>query len=85
MDVSFDEKTMEKLTELATEANLSVPGLIEVVMHQFANNVGARCYTGRWSKGEVDDVKGFRYCVQWPFKPGFLEAEGDKVKKWRLE
>ncbi len=85
MEVEFDKETMEKLVELATEANLKPEGLVEVVMHQWANNTGARVYTGRWSKGERDGVKGLRYVVQWPFKPGFLEATGDLVKKWRLE
>ncbi|MBD3406358.1 MAG: hypothetical protein GF411_09630 [Candidatus Lokiarchaeota archaeon] len=85
MDVTFDKDTEAKLKELAAEANLSAEGLIEVVMHQFANNTGSRVYTGRWSSGEVDGVKGFRYVVQWPFKPGFIEAPGDMVKKWRLE
>jgi len=85
MDVSFDEESMEKMKELATEANLSPEGLIECVMLQFIHNIGSRVYTGRWSKGEKDGVKGFRYVVQWPFRPGFCEATGDMVKKWRLE
>ena len=84
MEVSFEDDTMNKLKELGDEAGITVEGLIEVVIHQWANNTGSRVYTGRWSKGEVDGVKGFRYVVQWPFKPGFLEATGDLVKKWRL-
>lgn len=85
MEVSFDDATMKKLKELAEEANLKPEGFIEVVMHEFVSNTGARVYTGRWSKGEKDGVKGLRYVVQWPFKPGFLEATGDLVAKWRLE
>jgi hypothetical protein len=84
MDVTFDDETMAKITELANEANVTPEGLIEIVMKQFSINKGGRVYTGRWSKGEVDGVKGFRYVVQWPFRPGFLEATGDLVKKWRL-
>lgn len=84
MEVSFDDETMTKITELAEEANVTPEGFIEIVIQQFSTNKGARVYTGRWSKGEVDGVKGFRYVVQWPFRPGFLEATGDLVKKWRL-
>jgi hypothetical protein len=85
MEVSFDDETMAKIKELSEEANLSPEGFIEVVIQQFSTNKGARVYTGRWSGGEVDGVKGFRYVVQWPFRPGFLEATGDLVKKWRLD
>ena len=84
MEVSFDEETMEKLNELATEANITPEGFIECVIIQFCHNTGSRVYTGRWSRGEKDGVKGMRYVVQWPFRPGFFEAEGDIVKKWRL-
>lgn len=85
MDVNFEGDTLENLKELAKEANLSPEGLIEVVMNQWVNNIGSRVYTGAWSKGEVEGVKGLRYVVQWPFKPGFIEATGDIVSKWRLE
>lgn len=85
MQVTFDEKTTAKLKELSSEANLTIEGLIEVVMHEFGSGKGGRVYTGRWSGGEVAGVKGMRYAVQWPFRPGFLEASGDLVKKWRLE
>ena len=83
MEVSFDDYTTDKMKELAEEAGLSLEGLIECVVGQFVNNKGARVYTGRWSKGEKDGVKGFRYVVQWRFRPGFYEATGDIVKKWR--
>jgi hypothetical protein len=85
VEVSFDEPTMEKLKEFADESGLKIEGVIEIVMRQFCSDVGGRVYTGRWSKGEVDGVKGFRYVVQWPYRPGFLEATGDLVKKWRSE
>ncbi|TFG05118.1 hypothetical protein EU538_11660 [Candidatus Thorarchaeota archaeon] len=85
MEVDFDKETEEKMTELSEEANLTPEGFIEVVMRMFCNNTGARVYTGRWSKGEVDGVKGMRYVVQWPFRPGFLEATGDLIAKWRRE
>lgn len=85
LQVSFDEATMNKIKELAEEAGLTPSGLIEVIMHEFANGKGGRVYTGRWSKGEVDGVKGMRYVVQWPFRPGFLEADGTLVKKWRSD
>ncbi|MEM2142260.1 MAG: hypothetical protein QXS20_00060 [Candidatus Thorarchaeota archaeon] len=85
MNVEFDPETTAKLKELAEEANLTIEGLIEIVMHEFSHGKGGRIYTGRWSGGEVNGVKGMRYAVQWPFRPGFLEATGDKVKKWRLE
>jgi len=55
------------------------------VVREFARNTGGRVYVGRWSKGEVDGVKGMRYVVQWPFRPGFIEAPGDLVKRWRKE
>ncbi len=85
MDLKFDDKTMENLKELAEESGLSVEGLIICVMEQFANNTGGRVYTGRWSRGEEDGVKGMRFCVQWPFRPGFKEAEGGTVKEWRSD
>ncbi len=85
MEVSFNEETMKKLYELADEAGVRPEGLVEIVIHEFCRNTGGRVYTGRWSKGEVDGVKGMRYVVQWPFRPGFLEATGDLVKKWRKE
>ncbi len=85
MEVDFDKETEAKMVELADEANLTPEGFIEVVMNMFCNNTGSRVYTGRWSKGEVDDVKGMRYVVQWPFRPGFMEATGDLVAKWRKE
>ncbi len=82
MEVDFKESTLANLKELAEEANLTVEGIIMVVMEQFADNKGGRVYTGRWSGGEEDGVKGFRYAVQWPFRPGFKEAVGSEVKKW---
>ncbi|MHA1909138.1 MAG: hypothetical protein ACW98Y_17720 [Candidatus Thorarchaeota archaeon] len=82
MEVDFKESTLANLKELADESGLSVEGLIMVVMEQFADNKGARVYTGRWSGGVEDGQKGFRYCVQWPFRPGFKEAVGGEVKKW---
>ncbi|MHA1933797.1 MAG: hypothetical protein ACW97A_00825 [Candidatus Thorarchaeota archaeon] len=85
MDVNFEGETLENMKELATEAGVSPEGLIEIVMQQFCDNKGGRVYTGRWSGGVVDDVKGFRYVVQWPFRPGFKEATGDLVKKWRTD
>ncbi len=85
MEVDFDKETEAKMVELADEANLTPEGFIEVVMNMFCNNTGSRVYTGRWSKGEVDGVKGMRYVVQWPFRPGFMEATGDLVEKWRKE
>jgi len=85
MDVTFDEPIMEKLKEIADESGLKIEGAIEVVMKAFCSDTGGRIYTGRWSQGEVDGVKGFRYVVQWPYRPGFLEATGDYVKKWRSE
>ncbi len=83
MEVSFNEETKKNMEELSEEANLTPEGFIEVVMEQFCNNTGSRVYTGRWSSGEVDGVKGMRYVVQWPFRPGFKEAKGNEVKKWR--
>jgi hypothetical protein len=85
VEVTFEEAIMEKLKELADESGLKIEGVIEVVMQGFCSDVGGRVYTGRWSKGEKDGVKGFRYVVQWPYRPGFLEATGDLVKKWRSE
>ena len=83
MDVGFKGKTLENREKLAEEAGLTPEGLIEVVMQQFVDNKGSRVYTGVWSSGEKDGVKGFRYVPQWPFRPGFKEATGDEVKKWR--
>jgi hypothetical protein len=85
MDVEFKGETFENMKKLAEEAGLTPEGLIEVVMQQFVDNKGARVYTGTWSSGEVteDGVKGFRYVPQWPFRPGFKEASGEEVKKWR--
>lgn len=85
MDVEFKGKTLENMKKLADEAGLTPEGLIEVVMQQFVDNTGARVYTGRWSQGEVDGVKGFRYVPQWPFRPGFKEADGAEVKRWRSD
>ncbi len=83
MDVNFEGETLENMKKLAEEAGLTPEGFIEVVMEQFCDNKGGRVYTGRWSGGEVDGEKGFRYVPQWPFRPGFKEATGDKVKKWK--
>ncbi len=83
MDVSFEGKTLENMQKLAEEAGLTPEGFIEVVMEQFVDNKGSRVYTGRWSKGEKDGEKGMRYVSQWPFRPGFKEAQGDKVAKWK--
>jgi hypothetical protein len=83
MDVNFEGETFENMKKLAEEAGLTPEGFIEVVMEQFCDNKGGRVYTGRWSGGVVDGEKGFRYVPQWPFRPGFKEAEGDKVKKWK--
>jgi len=83
MDVNFEGETLENMKRLAEEAGLTPEGFIEVVMEQFCDNKGARVYTGRWTGGEVDGEKGFRYVPQWPFRPGFKEATGDKVKKWK--
>ena len=85
MDVEFTGDTLENMKERAEEAGLTPEGLIMVVMEQFVNNKGSRVYTGRWSGGEVDGVKGFRYVPQWPFRPGFKEATGDEVKKWKSD
>lgn len=85
MDVEFKGETLDNMKELAEEAGLTPEGLIEVVMQQFVDNKGSRVYTGRWSKGEKDGVKGFRYVPQWPFRPGFKEATGDEVKKWKSD
>jgi len=82
MEVEFKGSTLDNLKVQAEEAGLTVEGLVMVVMEQFADNKGGRIYTGRWSGGEEDGVKGFRYCVQWPFRPGFKEAVGGEVKKW---
>ena len=82
MDIEFKDSTLKNLKEQAEEAGLTVEGLITVVMEQFADNTGGRVYSGRWSGGVEDGVKGFRYCVQWPFRPGFKEAVGGEVKKW---
>ncbi|MHA2426144.1 MAG: hypothetical protein ACXAEF_15255 [Candidatus Thorarchaeota archaeon] len=83
MDVNFEGQTLENMKELAEEAGLTLEGFIEIVMEQFVDNKGGRVYTGRWSGGEVDGEKGFRYVPQWPFRPGFKEAKGDQVKKWK--
>lgn len=85
MDVEFKGKTFENMKKLAEEAGLTPEGLIEVVMQQFVDNKGARVYTGTWSSGPAteDGVKAFRYVPQWPFRPGFKEATGEEVKKWR--
>jgi hypothetical protein len=83
MEVSFDQNIMKKLKELSEETDLTPEGIIEVVMGQFCSEKGARVYTGRWSGGEVAGEKGMRYVVQWPFRPGFIEATGDLVRKWR--
>ncbi|MHA1247930.1 MAG: hypothetical protein ACTSPE_11430 [Candidatus Thorarchaeota archaeon] len=85
MEVNFEGEIMSKIQELADEAGVKPEGLIEIVMREFARNTGGRVYVGRWSKGEVDGVKGMRYVVQWPFRPGFIEAPGDLVKRWRKE
>jgi hypothetical protein len=85
MEIQFREDTLKNLEERAAEAGLSLEGLIMCVMEQFADNTGGRVYTGRWSGGEEDGVKGFRYCVQWPFRPGFKEATGSEVKRWRSD
>jgi len=85
MNVSFDEAVTKKLKELAEESDLTLEGVIEIVIGQFCLNKGSRVYTGRWSGGEKDGEKGMRYVVQWPFRPGFLEATGDLVKKWRMK
>ncbi|NWF96737.1 MAG: hypothetical protein HXY34_11405 [Candidatus Thorarchaeota archaeon] len=82
MEVNFEGEVLKHLKEIAEEAGLKPEGLIEVVMHEFCMGKGGRVYTGRWSKGEVDGVKGMRYAVQWPFRPGFLEADGRLVKRW---
>jgi hypothetical protein len=83
MDVNFEGETLENMKAKADEAGLTLEGFIEVVMEQFCNNTGGRVYTGRWTGGEVDGEKGFRYVPQWPFRPGFKEATGDLVKKWK--
>ena len=83
MEVNFEGETLENMKERAKEAGLTLEGFIEVVMEQFCDNTGGRVYTGRWSGGVVDGEHGFRYVPQWPFRPGFKEAEGDKVKKWK--
>jgi hypothetical protein len=83
MDVNFEGETLENMKKLAEEAGLTPEGFIEVVMEQFCDNKGGRVYTGRCSGGVVDGEKGFRYVPQWPFRPGFKEASGDKVKKWK--
>ena len=83
MDVNFEGDTFENMKKLAEEAGLTPEGFIEVVMEQFVDNKGSRVYSGRWSGGEVDGEKGFRYVPQWPFRPGFKEAKGDQVKKWK--
>lgn len=83
MDVNFEGETLENMKAKAEEAGLTLEGFIEVVMEQFCNNTGGRVYTGRWTGGEVDGEKGFRYVPQWPFRPGFKEATGDLVKKWK--
>ena len=82
MEVDFKGEILENMKEMAEEAGLTPEGFIEVVMEQFVDNKGGRVYTGRWSGGEVDGVKGFRYVPQWPFRPGFKEATGDEVKRW---
>jgi len=83
MDVKFEGETLENMKKLAEESGLTLEGFIEVVMEQFCDNKGGRVYTGRWTGGEVDGEKGFRYVPQWPFRPGFKEATGDKVKNWK--
>ena len=85
MEVEFTGETLENMKERAEEAGLTLEGFIEVVMEQFVNNKGSRVYTGRWSRGEEDGVKGFRYVPQWPFRPGFKEAKGSEVKRWRSD
>jgi hypothetical protein len=85
MEVDFDSTTMEHLKALADETGMTPEGIVMVVMEQFATNKGGRVYTGRWSGGVVDGIKGMRYVVQWPFRPGFKEAAGDLVKKWRSD
>ncbi len=83
MEVNFEGDTLENMKKKAEEAGLTLEGFIEVVMEQFCDNTGSRVYTGRWTGGEVDGEKGFRYVPQWPFRPGFKEATGDKVKRWK--
>jgi hypothetical protein len=83
MEVNFEGETLENMKKKAEESGLTLEGFIEVVMEQFCDNTGGRVYTGAWSGGVVDGEKGFRYVPQWPFRPGFKEATGDKVKKWK--
>lgn len=83
VEIELDEQTKSKLETIASEADLSLKGAIELILNQFTEQSGAAIYTGSWYRGNVGDAKGFRFVVQWPFKTGFKPIKGDIVAKMK--
>ena len=79
MDVKLEGEFLEKFKVIADEAELSVEVAAAIILEQFVKQPGGRIYVGRWKRGTVDDKKGFRFAVQWPFKSGFTKKKGDEI------
>jgi hypothetical protein len=79
MDVKLEGEFLEKFKVIADEAELSVEVAAAIILEQFVEQPGGRIYVGRWKRGTVDDKKGFRFAVQWPFKSGFTKKKGDEI------
>ncbi len=79
MDVKLEGEHLEKFKVIAEEAAISVEVAAAIILEQFVEQPGGRIYVGSWKRGAVDDKKGFRFAVQWPFKSGFTKKKGDEI------
>ncbi|MFX1510976.1 MAG: hypothetical protein ACFFCQ_00090 [Promethearchaeota archaeon] len=79
MEITFKDEHLEKLKKIAEDADLSVEIATRIILEQFVEQPGGRIYVGRWRRGTVEDKKGFRFVIQWPFKSGFTKKRGDEI------
>ena len=79
MDVKLEGEFLEKFKAISDEAKLSPERAAQFILEQFVQQPGGRIYAGSWRRGNVDDKKGFRFAIQWPFKSGFTKKKGDEI------
>ncbi|MFQ5979619.1 MAG: hypothetical protein ACE5OZ_15940 [Candidatus Heimdallarchaeota archaeon] len=75
-------KTEEKarLEELARSIGLTSPALTDLILHTFVNEAGGSIFSGTWKSGDVDQQKGRRIVVQWPFKSAVVRIDGAEIE-----
>ena len=78
MKITLPKDVEKALAEKAREANISPGDAARLILSEFVKGFGSQVFVGTWRRGNVDDKRGMRYVVEWPFQPGFVKVPGDQ-------